>query len=477
MGELVLEVKETDLPISSIKDRDTTVSRHFDESRVAQLMESVRQIGLLHAITVSEDMYLIAGRHRKAACERLGKKTIAAKVLPLRGVIAELASIDENLLHAPLTQLEESEHIRRREEILAELGLRATRGCNGGENAKKGHAENRASASDDGFAESDLDDELDGSTKLKLKTTADIASEMGMGKRTAQEYLQIANNITKEARDVIRNMDISDNKSELIRLAKVTDPIEQLKIAKMVADGTFKTVKDAVSEAQKNKQREDYDKLSAETKKLPDTTKVFNEDFFVYEENIKDASIDMILTDFPYVSEWAENIFPFMNIANRILKPGGAICMVTGHVRLPEIFEGFRGCDTEFGETALKFYWICALEHKGHIAAVHPTGAMCGWKPIVIGMREPKHKPLKMYNDLLEGSGREKDTHEWQQSMGEILPLIDAFSKPGDTILDPFMGAGTYGIAAKMTARKFIGVEIDKKTYNDARRRISLAEV
>ena len=477
MGELVLEVKETDLPISSIKDRDTTVSRHFDDNKVAQLMESIRQIGLLHAITVSEDMYLIAGRHRKAACERLGKKTIAAKVLPLRGVIAELASIDENLLHAPLTQLEESEHIRRREEILAELGLRATRGCNGGENAKKGHAENRASASDDGLAESDLDDELDGSTKLKLKTTADIASEMGMGKRTAQEYLQIANNITKEARDAIRDTDISDNKSELIRLAKVTDPIEQLKIAKMVADGTFRTVKEAVSEAQKNKQREDYDKLSAETKKLPDTIKLFNEDFFIYEEKIKDDSIDMILTDPPYIEAWSEYWVPFLGVANRILKPGGALITYIGHVRLPELFEALRCGELEFGETALKFYWICALEHKGSIAAVHSTGAMTGFKPVVIIMKPPTHKPYNMYNDLIVGGGRSKDTHDWQQESGELLPLVDAFSKPGDTILDPFMGSGSTGILSKMTARKFIGVELEKKTYNDARRRISLAEV
>ena len=88
-----------------------------------------------------------------------------------------------------------------------------------------------------------------------------------------------------------------------------------------------------------------------------------------------------------------------------------------------------------------------------------------GSRPVMIAMKPPKQKPYKMYNDLIEGSGREKDMHDWQQSGAELLPMIDAFTKPSDVILDPFMGAGTVGIMAKMTARKFIGVEIDKGTY------------
>lgn len=468
MGELVLEVKEVDLQISVIKDPNTTVSRHFDENKVSQLMESIGQIGLLHPITVSDDFYLIAGRHRLAAHKRMGKKTIAAKVLPLRGVIAELAGIDENLLHAPLTQLEESEHIRRREEILAELGIRAVVG------------QGRPKKIDDEL-DDDSENDAEGRTinpeKLKLKTTADIAAEMGMGKRTAQEYLQIANHISKEVRDVIRDCDVADNKSELLRIAKIQDPVEQLKIANMVADGTFRTVKEAVSEAMKNKSREEYEKLSVDARKLPDGIKLFNEDFFLYEEKIKDGSIDMILTDPPYVAEWSENWVPFISVANRILKPGGALVTYIGHIRLQELFDALRAAEADFGENALKFYWICALEHKGSIAAVHSTGAMCGWKPILVLMKPPTHKPLKMYQDLIEGSGKDKTDHEWQQSVNEILPLIDAFSKPGDTILDPFTGSGSIGIAAKMTARKFIGVEIEKKTFNDAKRRISLAEI
>lgn len=46
-------------------------------------------------------------------------------------------------------------------------------------------------------------------------------------------------------------------------------------------------------------------------------------------------------------------------------------------------------------------------------------------------------------------------------------------TKEGDTVLDPFMGVGGTGIAASMNKRKFIGVEIDKRYYDIAEKRIT----
>jgi DNA modification methylase len=44
-------------------------------------------------------------------------------------------------------------------------------------------------------------------------------------------------------------------------------------------------------------------------------------------------------------------------------------------------------------------------------------------------------------------------------------------SKPGDTILDPFMGSGTTGVAAIQTGRNFIGTELDADYFAIAQRR------
>ena len=45
----------------------------------------------------------------------------------------------------------------------------------------------------------------------------------------------------------------------------------------------------------------------------------------------------------------------------------------------------------------------------------------------------------------------------------------------GETILDPFMGSGTTGVAAVKLGRKFIGIEIEERYFNIAIRRIQAA--
>ena len=53
-----------------------------------------------------------------------------------------------------------------------------------------------------------------------------------------------------------------------------------------------------------------------------------------------------------------------------------------------------------------------------------------------------------------------------------ILPTTD----PGMTILDPFMGSGTTGVACVQTGRNFIGIEINEGYFNIAQKRIEQAQ-
>jgi site-specific DNA-methyltransferase (adenine-specific) len=54
--------------------------------------------------------------------------------------------------------------------------------------------------------------------------------------------------------------------------------------------------------------------------------------------------------------------------------------------------------------------------------------------------------------------------------------LVSKATLPGQTVLDPFMGSGTTGVACHMEGRNFIGIELDPKYYAIAEQRIANAQ-
>ena len=63
--------------------------------------------------------------------------------------------------------------------------------------------------------------------------------------------------------------------------------------------------------------------------------------------------------------------------------------------------------------------------------------------------------------DILVSGEREKSSHKWQQSESGVAPLIDILTKPGELVVDPFAGSGTFLKVAKELGRKAIGAEIN----------------
>lgn len=67
--------------------------------------------------------------------------------------------------------------------------------------------------------------------------------------------------------------------------------------------------------------------------------------------------------------------------------------------------------------------------------------------------------------------------HPTQKPEALIREFIQDSTKPGDTVLDPFMGSGTTGVACVKTGRSFIGIEIDPHYFEIAKRRIEEAQL
>lgn len=58
--------------------------------------------------------------------------------------------------------------------------------------------------------------------------------------------------------------------------------------------------------------------------------------------------------------------------------------------------------------------------------------------------------------------------HPNQKSVNTLSYLVKTYSNINDTIFDSFMGSGSTGVAAVRHGRKFIGIEQDKKYFDNA---------
>jgi site-specific DNA-methyltransferase (adenine-specific) len=73
------------------------------------------------------------------------------------------------------------------------------------------------------------------------------------------------------------------------------------------------------------------------------------------------------------------------------------------------------------------------------------------------------------------GDGGRKMPHPTAKPDWLMERLVRDFTDPGETILDPFAGSGTTGVAAIRLGRKFIGCERDPKYHAVAVKRLSQA--
>jgi site-specific DNA-methyltransferase (adenine-specific) len=69
----------------------------------------------------------------------------------------------------------------------------------------------------------------------------------------------------------------------------------------------------------------------------------------------------------------------------------------------------------------------------------------------------------------------ENTDHPTQKSEKLVAKLLLASSRPGDFVLDPFLGSGTTSVVAKKLGRHFLGIELDEEYCLLAERRLELA--
>ena len=118
-----------------------------------------------------------------------------------------------------------------------------------------------------------------------------------------------------------------------------------------------------------------------------------------------------------------------------------------------------------------------------------PTWWLAWWKPAAMGrcvVGFNNWEPIALYGvpnkaicDVIRATIKPDSSlsgHPCPKPLEWAEKQIDMLSDTGDTILDPFMGSGTTGVACVETGRNFIGIEIDADYFRIAQRRIADAQ-
>jgi len=103
-------------------------------------------------------------------------------------------------------------------------------------------------------------------------------------------------------------------------------------------------------------------------------------------------------------------------------------------------------------------------------------GYQCA-SPIFYYGKDPRAGKGSTPSSMTAGHDRQtKPDHPCPKPLGFMKKLVHKGSLDGETVLDPFMGSGTTGVACMELRRKFIGIDIVPKYFDIACKRIEEAQ-
>lgn len=174
---------------------------------------------------------------------------------------------------------------------------------------------------------------------------------------------------------------------------------------------------------------------------------------------------DFIITDPPYPKEFLPLFSNLGELAAASLKDGGLLVVMCGQSYLDEIYALLRD--------RLDYYWTGCYWTPGQPTPLRNRNVNTTWKPLLMFVKKGDDYKGRIFGDVFKSDGNDKDFHKWGQSVTGMDSIVRGLCNAGQTILDPFCGAGTTGIAAVKHGCLFTGLEIDAENVNIAKQRIS----
>jgi len=198
--------------------------------------------------------------------------------------------------------------------------------------------------------------------------------------------------------------------------------------------------------------------------------------------DFKPMSLDAVITDPPYMigaistgnnkakaGGWAdmENsawwYAEWLKLARRALKQEGYACVFGNWRSLPTMLYAFSKIKWQVDSLMI---W-----DKEWIGPASPRQLRPTYEVVLFaGMPNAKiddRSASDVYRCRWMAGNSKTTAHAAEKPVDLIRHLIRLTTKPGDVVLDCFMGSGTTGVAAHIEGRRFIGIERDHEYFHE----------
>lgn len=203
---------------------------------------------------------------------------------------------------------------------------------------------------------------------------------------------------------------------------------------------------------------------------------IFNGDCIDVMRSFDRASVDFILTDPPYVTNFRDRqgrtianddngrwLRPAFTQMHRVLKDGGFCVSFYGWNKVDLFMDAWK---------AAGFRVVGHLVFRKRYASSTRFLRYQHEQAYLLAKGNPT-LPAQPIPDVLDFPYTGNRLHPTQKPVEALTPLIEAFTKPGDLVLDPFSGSGSTLAAAQQTGRNWTGIELDNAHYHTARKRLA----
>jgi site-specific DNA-methyltransferase (adenine-specific) len=184
------------------------------------------------------------------------------------------------------------------------------------------------------------------------------------------------------------------------------------------------------------------------------------------------ASVDFILTDPPYLVNYRDRTG--RSVAN---DAGDGAWLKPAFRQMHRVLRPDSLCVSFYGWNKVDLFmdaWKSAgFSVVGHIVFRKRYGSNARFlsyrheSAYLLAKGRPP-LPAAPVPDVLDWEYSGNQLHPTQKPVQPLKTLIEAFTKPGDVVLDPFCGSGSTLVAAQELGRKFIGIELDEQHYRTA---------